>query len=101
MSTPFRTCGIVAQPSTNSKAQSNPLNGVFWSTEMFEPKPTPCKQRAGDGDRTRDVQLGKLAVVKASNQKKALADFQGEPRRASADSSTSTASWRLWRAATV
>src|SRR5436309_7478136 len=48
-----------------------------------------------------NVEFGKLAVVKASNQKKALADSQGEPRRASADSSTSTASWRLWRAATV
>jgi len=38
-------------------------------------------------------QLKKLAVVKASNQNKALADFQGEPRRASADSSISTATW--------
>ncbi len=41
----------------------------------------------------RYCQLGKLAVVKASNQNKALADFQGEPRRASADSSISTATW--------
>ena len=53
-------------------------------------------KRAGDRDQTGDVQLGKLAVVKAS-----LADFQSEPRRASADSSISTASCRLWRAATV
>src|SRR2546427_4875450 len=32
---------------------------------------------------------------------KALEELQSEPRRASADSNTSTASWRLWRAATV
>src|SRR6266568_5622844 len=57
--------------------------------------------KAKDADQIDYCQLGKMAVVKASNQNKALADFQGEPRRASADSSTSTASWRLWRAATV
>src|SRR2546426_9559822 len=57
--------------------------------------------KAKDADQIDYCQLGKLAVVKASNQNKALADFQGEPRRASADSSTSTASCRLWRAATV
>src|SRR5437867_13387206 len=41
----------------------------------------------------RYCKLGKLGVLKASNQNKALADFQGEPRRASADSSISTATW--------
>ncbi len=66
--------------------------------------PAGCKGlrlKAKDADQIDYCQLGKLAVVKASNQNKALADFQGEPRRASADSSTSTASCRLWRAATV
>src|SRR6266852_1154802 len=52
--------------------------------------------KAKDAGQIDYCQLGKLAVVKAS-----LADFQSEPRRASADSSTSTASCRLWRAATV
>src|SRR5438874_6572601 len=45
--------------------------------------------KGSEADRLHYVQLGKLAVVKASNQNKALADFQGEPRRASADSNTS------------
>src|SRR5439155_20992812 len=42
--------------------------------------------KAKDADQIDYCQLGKLAVVKASNQNKALADFQSEPRRASADS---------------
>ena len=49
--------------------------------------------KAKDADQIDCCQLGKLAVVKASSQNKALADFQGEPRRASADSSISTATW--------
>ena len=49
--------------------------------------------KAKDVDQIDCCQLGKLAVVKASSQNKALADFQGEPRRASADSSISTATW--------
>src|SRR5439155_23794198 len=52
--------------------------------------------KAKDAGQIDYCQLPKLAVVKAS-----LADFQSEPRRASADSSISTASCRLWRAATV
>ena len=43
-------------------------------------------------DRIHYCQLGKLAVVKASNQNKALVDFQAKPRRTSADSNASTAS---------
>jgi len=50
-------------------------------------------RKAGEVDHIPNAELGKLAVVKASNQNKALADFQGEPRRASADSSISTATW--------
>jgi len=46
-------------------------------------------------DRIHYCQLGKMAVVKASIQNKALADFQAEPRRTSADPKTSTASCRL------
>jgi hypothetical protein len=34
---------------------------------MSEPKPNARKQRAGDGDRTRDVQLGKMAVVRTAS----------------------------------
>src|SRR5438094_5794503 len=36
--------------------------------------------KAGDGDRTRDVQLGKMYVVKASTKNKALRDFRSEPQ---------------------
>ena len=57
--------------------------------------------KAKDADQIDYCQLGKMAVVKASNQNKALADFQSEPRRASADSSTSTASWRPALAAPI
>src|SRR5437867_507563 len=49
--------------------------------------------KAKDADQIDYCQLGKPAVGKASTQNKALADFQSEPRRASADSSISTASW--------
>src|ERR1041385_6232777 len=49
--------------STNWKMRSNLLNGVFWSTEMFQPKRNPCKQRAGDRDRTGDVQGRKSLSV--------------------------------------
>src|SRR5439155_660390 len=65
-------------------------NGISgWSVRLYvSERKTPV--------RFTTASLGKLAVVKAS-----LADFQSEPRRASADSSISTASCRLWRAATV
>jgi hypothetical protein len=38
------------------------LNGVFWSTPSLGRFVSCCCERAGDGDRTRDVQLGKLVV---------------------------------------
>jgi len=37
--------------------------------------------KAKQADPIENVHLGKLAVVKASTQNKALADFQSEPRR--------------------
>jgi len=38
------------------------LNGVFWSTAKIRVPLSCLKDGAGDGDRTRDVQLGKLTV---------------------------------------
>src|SRR6266568_2692608 len=54
--------------------------------------------KGSEADRLHYVQLGKMAVVEASTKNKVLADFQSEPRRASADSNTSIASCRLSRA---
>ena len=65
--------------------RSKSLNGAFWS-RTFSGWRKLLNLRAGDGDRTRDVQLGKLAVVAALIQNKALVDVQAEPRRTSADS---------------
>jgi hypothetical protein len=39
------------------------LNGVFWSTTSNLKAANYSKQRAGDGDRTRDVQLGNMSAV--------------------------------------
>jgi len=38
-------------------------------------------RKAREAEHIHYCQLGKLAVVKASTQNKALADFQSEPRR--------------------
>src|SRR5437899_12504937 len=64
-------------------------NGISgWSVRLYvSERKTPV--------RFTTASLGKLAVVKAS-----LADFQCEPRRASADSRVSTASCRWLRAPT-
>src|SRR5947207_9067225 len=50
---------------------------------------------AREADQIHSCQLGKMAVVKASSKHKALTDFQSQPRWASADSNTSTASGRF------
>ncbi len=57
-----------------------------WKALLLKPK---------QADPIENLHLGKMAVVEASIQNKALADFQAEPRRTSADPKTSTASCRL------
>src|SRR5438552_16139504 len=103
LSASLESCSGVVQrlqpirSSVSSKAQmpSGGRTESVWKRDIQ----LGCKAlrlKAKDAGQIDYCQLGKLAVVKAS-----LADFQSEPRPASADSSISTAACRWWRAATV